>query len=269
MSQKCILFVLSLLMSLPLSATTPAEKTIDASIEAAGGWKTFEALGVLKMKIRETNFASDGAKTTNLTTAYVDTTLSNSRLEMPNNLVIVRNGDTGWATFGGKLDKRQNTPRMAPGTCRQKLMHLLLPFSLKLKGQTFSKPSQTSFDGQKMTKIDMTVADLFFQNPLVSKSWELFFPSDASKAPVARFMPVPQFNQAKAYGMEIHVEKRVRVKGVLLPSEIRVNLIDSAGKIQPQRRSVSIEYTVLDDPGLGLFLSPEALKDLEEGNPID
>lgn len=269
MFRKVAVLVFSVFMSLSLEAATPAEKIIDASIQAAGGRQAFEALGVLKMEITESETQTDGKTKKDSLTAYVDTTLANSRLELPSNVVIVRNGDTGWASISGKLDTRKQTPRMAPGTCRQKLMPLLLPFSLKLDGPGFSQPTQTNFQGQKMWKIGMIVKRLFFQSPMISNSWDFFFPLDSNKAPIARYLPLAEFIKVQPEGMQIEVIKRTRVGGVLLPSSVTIHGVDATGKVSSHERRVSISYTIVKDPDLGLFVSPETLQKLDEGSPVD
>lgn len=268
MYRNFLILALSLLSTLPLGAMTPAEKSIEAAINAAGGQKAFEALGVIKMEISESETLANGKKSGNTVTAYVETTLENSRLELPNGVVIVRNGNTGWATFGGKLDDRKQTPRMAPGSCRQKLMPFLMPFSLKIDGPSFSKPAKTTFQGQKMTRIDMTVKDLFFQSPLISRNWEIFLPENSAQAPITRYLPIQQFIKAHPEGMQIEITKRINVGGIQLPSKLMVHGVDASGKKTSHHQEVNISYEVVNDPSRALFLSPETLAKIDEGSPI-
>ena len=267
MHRKILLLIFSILMSIPLSAATPAaDDVIHAAMDAAGGWDAFEAIGVLKMTIVETS-GTDGKKST--TTAYIDTSLENSRMELSSNVVIVRNGDTGWATIGGKLDERRQTPRMAAATCRQQLFPLLLPFSLKYKGLNLSSPVEKIHQGRKMLESTMTVPNLFFQSPLIARQWQLFFPLKATGTLIARYLPPKEFLSVHKEGAQYEISKRTRVGSVMLPSEVTVHAVDTSGKIVPKSMSYSIEYEILQDPDRGLFLSPEALKKLEEGDPLD
>ena len=268
MLPKTLILMLSIVMSLPLFAASPAEKVIDASIQAAGGRQAFESLGVLKMEISQSETEADGSRHTGTVTAYVDTTLSNSRLEMPNNIVVTRNGNTGWATIDGTLDDRKQTPRMAPGTCRQKLFPLLLPFSLKIEGTGFSKPSQTTYQGQKMSKIGMTVAGLFFQSPLISTHWDLLFPTDTTQSPIARYLPLDQFIKVHPEGMQVEIKEKSKVGGVLLPTKVIFRGVDASGKTTSHTREIKIKYSIVQDPDRGLFISPETLEKLDEGGPV-
>jgi len=267
MHRKILILVFSILMSIPLAAATPsADNVIDAAMNAAGGWDAFEAIGVLKMTIVETS-GTDGKKRT--TTAYVDTGLENSRMELPHDVIIVQTGNTGWATIGGKLDDRQQTPRMAAATCRQQLFPLLLPFSLKYTGLNFSSPVEKNHQGRKMLESTMTVPNLFFQSPLIARQWQLYFPLKATGSLIARYLPPKEFLSVHKEGAQYEISKRTRVGSIMLPSEVTVRAIDTSGKIVPKSMSYSVKYEILEDPDRGLFLSPEALKKLEEGDPLD
>jgi len=244
-------------------------EVIDSAIQAAGGMQKFNALGTLKLEITETWTPPDGKEKSRKTTAYVDTSLQNSRLELPKEIVIVRNGKKGWATFAGKPDTRPNTPRVAPGTCRQTLLPILLPFSLKMDGVKFTPPLPGTFQGLKSHRTIMKTEEFFFQAPEIPRAWEIFLPEDTSKAVTARYRPAEEFLQAFPEGKQYQVIDRVSVGGVLLPSKIEVLGVDTSGTTTRIFEKISVKYTVLKAPDPALFLSPELRAKIENGDIVE
>ena len=257
--------IVTLALQPALFAETPASVVAQTS-DAAGGMKAFQALGVLQMEISQVQTYADKSQDTFAYTAYVDTRLINSRLELPGEVVNVRNGDTGWAMVQGKPDVRQQTPRIALGFNRERLLPLLLPFSLNLEGVNLGDTvDETVFAKKSVLNFSFTVPEMYFASPLMGLSWDIVVDSSDHRIVAARFLPVEGFKEAENEGLQIQVTETADINGVSLPSRVVMKGINHYGQPTGMEREVTIKTTVLLEPNPSLFIRPDKLEALEEG----
>jgi len=245
------------------AAATPSADLIKKITTASGGTEAFQALGVIRMEITEKDTLQDGTSQSSSFTATVDTSFNNIRLEMENGqIIIVSNGDTGWALVQGKLDERRQTAHMAPKVVRKKIMPWLLPFSLNLNGVYFpEKPSAATFDGKAALTAAFTVPGTFFDTPAVNTTWTAHLTKGNNRLLAAGFLPAEGYNEA---GMLFRIKTTAEINGVQFPSFIEVNRLDATGKKTPGKRTITIKSSIVDEPSPALFLHPERLRAIEE-----
>ncbi len=244
-------------------AATPSADLIEKITAASGGLEAFQALGVIRMEITEKDTAADGAGQSSNFTAILDTTFDNIRLEMENGqIVIVSNGDSGWALVQGNLDERQQTSHMAPKVIRKKIMPWLFPFTLNLSGVYFpAQPSVETFDKKATLAATFTVPGSFFDTPVVNTTWTTHLTKGDNRLMAAEFLPTEGYNEA---GMRYRLKTTTELKGVQLPSIIEVAGIDASGKETSSKRTITIKTSIVGEPSPALFLHPQKLKAFEE-----
>ncbi|RLE23475.1 MAG: hypothetical protein DRJ65_11760 [Acidobacteria bacterium] len=247
-------------------AATPSADLIKKIAAASGGMEAFEKLGVIRLEITEKDSFADGTDLSSSFTATLDTRLDNIRLEMGDGqIVIVSNGDNGWALIRGQLDERKQTLQMAPKVIRKKLLPWLLPFTLNLNGVYFpDSPSATTFAGKPALKAAFTVPDSFFDTPVMNTKWTAFLSKDDNRIVGAEFLPNEEYKEAMKEGMRYHITKATELKGVRIPTEINVTGIDAAGRTTQTKRTITIKATIVNEPSPALFLHPELLQAFEE-----
>ena len=130
--RRILLFALIPILTTTIAAaeTRTTHAVAGAALDALGGRQAFKDLGLLKMEISEEEKIPDGTTKASQFTAYFETSLKNSRLEMPGDIFVVSNGPEGWAVVKGNFDSRANSARMSSAINNQKLFPLLLPFTL-------------------------------------------------------------------------------------------------------------------------------------------
>jgi hypothetical protein len=248
------------------AAATPSADLIQSITAASGGMDAFSAIGVIQMEINEKDSFADGTSQSTDYTLVLDTTLDSIRLEMGDGqIVIVSNGDTGWALVRGALDERRQTSHMAPKIIRKKVMPWLLPFTLTLKGVYFPRaPSETAYEGEPALKAAFTVPSTFFDTPVMNTNWTVFMANEDHRILAAEFPPNPDFREAKKEGMHYRLTKTTEIKGVRIPAEIKVTGIDDEGKKTKTTRIITITTSIVKDPSPALFLHPDKLRAFEE-----
>ncbi len=257
--------VLSLALNPCAFSATPSE-VIALAAESEGGMQAFHALGVLQMEISQIDTFADGSQKDLAFTAYLDTNLLNSRVELPGEVVSVRNGDTGWAMIQGQPDIRQQTPRIAPGANRELLMPLLFPFSLFLDGVVLEDSvDEVVFAKKPALRLAFSVPEMFFASPFMGLEWDVLVGAEDNRFVAARFLPVEGYDEAKNEGLQIQVTETVKINGVSLPSQVTLKGIASNGQPTGMERVVTIKTTVLLGPNPALFIRPDKLEAIEEG----
>ncbi len=244
-------------------AATPSADLIEKITAASGGLEAFQALGAIRMEITEKDTSVDGAGQTSSFTAILDTTFDNIRLEMENGqIIIISNGDSGWALVQGKLDERRQTSHMAPKVIRKKIMPWLFPFTLNLSGVYFpEQPSAKTFDGKAALAATFTVPGSFFDTPVVNTTWTTRLTKDDHRLLAAEFLPTEGYNES---GMRYRLKTTTELKGVQLPSVIEVTGIDTSGKETQAKRTITIKTSIVGEPSPALFLHPDRLRAIEE-----
>jgi hypothetical protein len=248
------------------AAATPSADLIQSITAASGGTDAFHAIGVIRMEINEKDSFADGTSQSSDYAVILDTTLDNIRLEMGDGqIIIVSNGDTGWALIRGALDERRQTAHMAPKIIRKKLMPWLLPFTLTLKGVYFpNAPSETTYKGQPALKAAFTVPSTFFDTPVMNTNWTLFMSKGSHQILAAEFPPNPDFKEASKEGMHYRLTKTTEIKGVRIPAQIEVTGIDDEGNTTQTTRTITITTSIVKDPSPALFLHPDKVHAFEE-----
>ena len=269
---------MSLLARLPLivmlvAATAAAQDqpspqvVLDKAIEAAGGLEALAALGTLELDIEDQETRESGETTVETVHAYVDcTSLTNLRLELPRDLVLVREGDSGWATIRGTLDDRPSTPAMARGTVHQRLVPVLLPFSLALPGVSPIAAEETEFEGQPAWKLKVEFPETFFMAPVISNTWSVYVGRQDYRLLAAEFMPPAKYAELAGEGMRYRPIKRQELGGVTLTDQLMTEGIVAGGAATPHVRISTISAAKLEGWDPSLFLNPDKLEALDEGD---
>jgi len=258
-------FIIALIAQPCIFAATPAG-VISQTCDAAGGMDAFRALGVLQLEISQVQTYADGSSDQNAYVAYVDTNLVNSRIELPGNIINVRNGGTGWAMINGKPDIRQQTPRIAPGFDRERMLPLLFPFSLNLDGIILGDTvEEITYAKKNALTFSFSVPEMYFASPLMGLHWDVVVNAEDHQFIAARFLPVEGFSEANNEGLQIEITETVNIKGVSIPSRVLMKGINHNGQPTGMEREVTIKTTVLLEPNPVLFISPDKLEALEEG----
>lgn len=251
-------------------AATTAKSQADQAMAAWGGQQAFKSLGIMKFVVTESDSLPDGTQQSTTFTLYYDTETTQRRLELPEgDVVIVSDHASGWATSGGQLDDRAQTSHLAPRFINNKLLPVILPFSMTLQGVGFptqKQPQATHFQGAPANRLDFSVPTNFFNTPLVNTRWAVFTGKDEHNYLGAEFLPVPGYEATKSQGMRFHVTKTTEIDGVRFCSEIAIDSIDSAGKPTGNRRTMKIRASVVREPSPALFLHPDTVRAIEEGS---
>lgn len=267
MTKKLVPLMLITLSLCQIGVAAPSSKAmVEKTTAASGGLEAFQALGVIRMEITEKDSFADGTTQNSDFTLTLDTTFDNLRMEMENGqIVVVSNGDTGWALIQGKLDDRRQTGHMAPKIIRKKVMPWLLPFTLSLNGVYFPKQaSETTFEGKPAQEAVFTVPSTFFDTPLMNTNWTVYLAKDDHRLLAAEFLPTKGYEAAKNEGMHYRLNATTKLKGVRIPSVIEVTGIDAEGKKTQTRRTITIKTSIVNDPSPALFLHPDKVRAFEE-----
>jgi hypothetical protein len=251
----------------PAAQPTPQE-VVEKMLDAAGGRQAFAELGVLEFAIDEQETRTDGTTTTTKIKAYMPTNQPDTmRLDMDGGVTLVRTGPgwSGWATVGGVVDTRDQTPRMASGTAAQRLFPLVLPFALTLKGVNLQEVAESTFEGSPALRLRVGFTRSFFASPIMNTDWDLYISPTDYTLIAAQFQPSGQFTRVAKEGVRYRVMGTKRVDSVRLPSNILMEGIDANGLPTPHARIINITASVRGPWDPALFLHPDKLKALEDG----
>lgn len=248
----------------PAAAQPSPEQLIDRAIQAQGSPEEFRNFGVLRMEVDGTETMLDGSTRKDVYTAYLDTTFKNSRIETPNNVVVVKNDSVGWATINGKVDQRQQSPRFSVGFNHEKIFPVMLPHSLKMDGVVIGEVAhENTFGGKPAWSFTVAFEKMFFVTPLINDRWEVFVSREDGRYLGARFMPVAEYQDVQPEGMQYTPVAYQTVDGVEIPSQVVVDGIDASGTETGHVSVVKIEAEALYEPGIAYFLSPDRLAEIE------
>ncbi len=264
----------TLLAATCASAAEPSVPSADTVLErmlaAAGGREAFAALGVVELAAELNETTADGSVTDKSRfRGYAATDrLDELRLELDGDLVIVRSGASGWATRRGEMDTRPQTPIMARGTATQRLFPLLMPFSLTMEGLAISEVHQATFDGVPTWSARVAVPPGFFTSPMMNVPWTLHVAQSDGRLLAAEFQPPPEFAAEAAEGVRYRYQKTQSVGGVKLPSSVMMEGMDASGVANAHVRVVTIAASSKGEFDPVLFLSPDKLQALDEGDAV-
>ncbi len=267
MIQRASSLLLSFVLTAPavaVAATPEPQEIVDRMIAAAGG-EAFAKLGVIELEVEEEETMSDGTQSKRAYTAYADTSnLKNLRLEMPGNVVLGRFGDEAWATRGGILDDRRQTPHMAKGTLNQRLFPLLLPFSLKMDGVRVTGVEETSWEGRDAWVLSLPFLKGFFTSPVLNTTWQLIVARDDASILAVEFVPSAEFRKVENEGIRYRILKYQDVEGAHVASWFLLDGISVNRRESGHVRVTKIETSVRGPWEPALFMHPKRLEAFEE-----
>jgi len=270
MSRRIIALALpaAVLIAAGVGAETPATGLIQKLIQAAGGIKSFQGIGVLQVNADEQETRTDGTTTATSFVAYVDTTnLSNLRMELAKDVVLACQNGNGWATIGGAIDSRPLAPRMAAGTLRQRLFPLLLPFSLQMEGVKPGEVIEDDFEGEPVWRLRLDFAQGFFAAPLMEATWDLIVRRTDHEILAVQFHPPTTYREVQKEGVRYRALSHTELAGAKLPMQLLVSGMEPSGFENAHVRIVKLEWSSRGPYEPALFLHPKRLKDLEEDVP--
>jgi hypothetical protein len=250
------------------TAGPPDVETIrDGAIKAAGGFDAFKELGILHIVISDQETTIEGRQRNNQSTAYVDAhALTNLRLEMSGNVVLVRTGGDYWATREGQLEDRPQTSRMVRGTLNQRLFPLLLPFTLAMDEVTLSNPQQSNFEGEPAWRVAVDFPKNFFIAPSMNTTWYLYVRKADFTMLGVEFIPPPEVRAVRSEGIRYRPLKWVSLgSGAQLPAQVLLDGIDIHGAPTGHVRVTNLGITVQGGYDPTLFIDPDRLQQIEDG----
>jgi hypothetical protein len=233
-------------------------------LKAAGGLDGFRKLTVLDIDYVNEETTKQGKASKTPYSAYVSAVdLQSLRVEMPGDIVIVRNGDSGWATMKGALDTRPQTPVMARSTAHFHLVPLLLPFSLTMDGARLFDVEPDTFEGEPVWRMKLQFGHRFFNNPVMDTEWTLFASRKDGSFVAAEYVPPGEYTNIPTEGMRIRYTKIQTVGGVQLPSQALLEGLDTNGV--PNGHVAIFSVKIASAPwDSELFIDPETLESMEE-----
>jgi hypothetical protein len=246
---------------------TPQE-VVQRAIDAAGGQDAFGRLGVLVLGVQQEETLSGGDRILDEYTAYFDTSnFGNMRLEMSKGMVVASHAGRGWAIRDGKLDDRRQTPRMALGAIRQRIVPLLLPFSLEMDGVFAKGVEPATFDNEPVWRLTVQFDKLFFISPAMGGDWSIMIRRSDHEVVGAEFLPPIEYRQVETEGVRYRFLQHTRVDGVQLPSNVLLDGIHSDGLETGHVRITKVAPSVQADYDPTLFVNPKVLEVLDQGVP--
>ncbi len=267
MKNCAFVMILSMLtLATPVLATPSGEALVDLAIAAQGGETAFSKLGILQLEMSEQENLLSGEINKRASRAFVDSSnLTNLRLELGKDVVVARSGADGWALVQGKLDERIQSPRRALATTNQKLIPILLPFSLKGDGINYSNIIESSFGGEKSWLMTVNFVPNFFTSPSMNTAWRLHFSQESRKLLAAEVFPPAEYAKVLSEGMRYTVLRYKKINDVDLPAEILVDGIDANGIETGHTRIIRLETSIRGPFEPALFMHPTKLEALENG----
>ncbi len=275
----CLAIATIAALASPLQAgdvPTPSE-LVDRMIDAAGGTKCLHGT-VFAMRINEEETNAEGTTQTSRANMFVNgSNLVQRRMPMGSALVLGHDGKTGWATKGGALDDRPQTPTMAAGTLNQKSFVVLLPFSLRFPDVSANAVESTTWEGKQAWTLKVTFAKGFFVSPVLNTEWEIIVDKQNYEILAAQFLPPASFGEVLAEGMRFTYLTRQDVSGAKIAKDMLVVGIEPTSPEADQEpifvetnhvRVVKVLIKLLETPELTLFMHPNTLQKLEDDEPI-
>jgi len=187
------------------------------------------------------------------------------RVEMDNGVVVVRNGLGGWATIRGKVDPRPQSPRKASGSAAQRLVPLLLPFTVTLEGIGLQTPVSTTFEGEPAWKVPLSFVRNFFSTPITNPTWNLYVSKKDHSLIAAEYQPDAEYAEVAKEGVRYRVMRSTKVGGVTLPAQVMIEGIDKEGLPTSHTRISNLVIKKLDRVDATLFMHPSQVRAIEEG----
>lgn len=235
------------------------DSIVERTLEAAGGEAAFQRLGVLEMAVREEETMSEGKRESGSFTAYAyPPQLDTLRMEPSPRVVVACNQGEGWATMGGELDTRRQTPRMAVGTIHQKLFPLLLPFSLAMKGVHVTDVVAATFDGEDVWQLNVKFEPMFFIGPVMNTDWLLTVRKEDHALLAAEFVPPVEYRKVQNEGVRYRYLKHADIDGVRLPTQVLLDGINFDGIENGHVRVTKVAVSVRGEYDSDLFVAPKA-----------
>jgi hypothetical protein len=268
MYQRIAIGLLALGTVVPAAAATepPApDVLVDRMIAAVGG-DAFSKLGILKLDVSEESIRHEGGTSTSSYVAYVDASdLGNMRMELPGDVVVARIGADGWSTTAGTLDERPQTPSMAYRALNQNLFKLLLPYSLKMEGVWAKEVIEVPWEDRTAWALLIPFAKGFFVSPVLQTTWRVVVDKETSEILAYDFMPPFEYRHVENTGVRYGILAYNEIEGARIPSRVIAVGLDLDEQEVGTYRVTKIDSSVYDSWAPTLFINPQRLETLEEG----
>jgi hypothetical protein len=259
-----ILLPLALVVSVSAADEPPNPNEILDKMLAAAGGEAFEKLGILELEVDIEETRNDGTRSTESFTAFIDTSnLSNLRMELPDDVVVVTSASGGWSTTDGVLDDRPQVPKMAKLTINQSLFPLLLPYSLQMDGMWLKEVREATLDGRDVWVISMPFSKGFFANPVMATTWILVVAQNDYSIVSLEFAPSPEYVDVSPVGVRYRILKEKELEGATVAEQVLAIGINSQYQESGANRITRIVPKARPWDAT-LFLSPQQLEALEE-----
>jgi hypothetical protein len=256
--------VLLLAVSAPAAQTPAPQAVLDGMLEAAGGADAFHQLGLLKLQYTNEETTRDGTPSKVSFTGFASTIdLQSLRVEMPGDIVVVKNGEGGWATMKGKVDTRPQTPTMARTTTHFHLLPLMFPFSLTMDGLQLSDVEPGTFEGEPVWRMTLTFPSRFFNNPVMDVPWTVYASKKDGSFVAAEYVPPSDYAKIAVEGMRFRYTKLQTVNGVRLPSQALLEALDIHGVPSAHVSIVNLEVSS-EAWDSTIFIDPDTLESMDD-----
>ncbi len=260
--------VLAMVVAAPVLAAPPSpEELVERIVEAAGGHDALARLGTVRFGVEEQETLADGRQFQTLLdlTVYMPNP-DNARLEFRNGATVVRNEGDSWALVKGEVDERPQAAKMSRGTVNQKVFPMLLPFSLEMDGVALGEVRASTSQGRPTWQAQITIPPGFFLAPsMAGGSWALEVDQETLELLTVAVTPPETMQDVVDEGMRYKVLRTKSVDGVRLPTQILMEGFAVGGGPTGHNRIVEIEPEVLGPFDPSLFVHPERLEAIEEG----
>ena len=262
----------ALVAAAPVHAADPvspaaALKVVDQAVRAAGGAEALAGLGILQAEIHNEEVTAKGEQHISDFTAWVNGgNVEQLRLQLNPQVLLVDNGKKSWAVVKGELDTRRQTPLMARMTLHDRLFPLLLPFSLEVEGIRATSVSRTTWEGDAVWKLTVEFPPNYFTTPILNTPWEIMVRRSDGRVVMAQLFAPEEYAKIGAEGMRYRFLGWATVGPVRLPSDLLIVGIDTNGAESGHVRTVKIRWKALGLPDEPLFMHPEDLEALDEGD---
>ncbi len=268
-----ILLAATMVAAVPTAHATGPEgsgrtaKAVDLAMKAAGGANALAGLGILKAHIHNEETTAKGEQHVTDMTAWVNgADLEQLRLQYTPRILLVDNGIKAWAMIDGQLDTRRQTPLMARTTLHDRLFPLLLPFSLGIEGVRVTSVTGATWEGEPVWKLTVEFPPNYFTTPIFNTPWELLVRRSDGRLLVAQLFAPEEYLKVGAEGVRYRFLRWEKVGPARLASDLLVVGIDQNGAESGHVRTVKVRWESLGMPSEPLFMHPEDLEAMEEGD---
>jgi hypothetical protein len=260
-----VLIPMLMIVTAAHAAPPSSSEVLEGMLRAAGGRQAFAELGVIDLRAEENETLSDGKTTSNRFEAWIDTSsLTNLRLEMPPEVVLVRNNDILWAQVAGELDTRPQTPRQVDGTLNAKLFPLLLPFSLTMPGvDVGDEVTESEVEGTDTWRVPVIFRPGFFPTPVMNTTWYVHADRSDGSFVAAEFLPSVEFRKVADEGVRYRPLKTTTYGRVKLATQILMDGLDFSWVPNGHVRITEIDVDTGGRFDPRLFFHPDRLEELE------